>query len=657
MQAKGIIKFFLITLSLICAWQFVYYYPTNQVEKKADTYAKKLAAVAAPENKVAVERAARISYLDSMSSENVFSFLGSKYTYQDLKAKQLALGLDLKGGMSVLLQVDLQDFLKALSGNSDDANFKKALDAAVGRQKQSQGDLIALFVEEYKKAAGDGKLASVFVRNESLKGAINVESTDAAVQALIRQKANETVKETESRLKRRIDKLGVVQPLVSLDAARDVIVVELPGIENKERARNFLQSAAKLEFWEVYRISDPAIAPALMDADRTLKALEKGGLSTISKPDSNNTVALGDSTKKVDSATAAVATDTTDKQAGPLFTLLQPNAQGQGALIGLAEKNKRDQIMAYLTMPEIASKFPRDLIFRWSKDPMPGQGGKSSSIYELYAVKKSAGKEGAALDGERVTDARANSGEKGGAMEVSLTMDATGAATWAQLTAQCARDNNREVAIVLDDEVVSAPSVRGAIEGGRSSISGNYTVQDAQDLAGILQVGKLPAKAEIIQENFVGPSLGAENIRNSVMALALSFISILVFMSVYYSTGGIISIIALFLNLFFIIGALTSRGVVMTLPGIAGLVLTMGMAVDANVIIYERIREELNEGKNMMTAISEGFKHSMSAVIDGHVTALLTSIVLIWKGIGAIKGFGVVLAIGVVFTLFTGYFG
>jgi SecD/SecF fusion protein len=635
MQSKGLIKFFLVLLLLVCAWQFIFYFPTNKVEKQAEASALKVASMASPETREVALRAERIRYIDSMTSEKILKLpLVGEYTYLDCKAHQLALGLDLKGGMSVLLQVDLKDFLKALSGKSQDGNFIAALDNASKAQTQSQGDYISLFVQEYKKLAGDGKLASIFARTEGLKGALTPESSDASVQAIIRQKANETVKETETRIKRRIDKLGVVQPLVSLDAARDIIVVELPGLDNPERARKFLESAANLEFWEVYRISDPQLANALMDADKTLKAMQEGKVDTMAngKPDT-----------------------TKSKVAGPLFQNLSPNnGQMSLAVIGLAEKNKREIITKYLKQPEIASKFPRDMVFSWSKDPLPTQAGaKGSPIYELYALKKSVGKDGPALDGERITDARAENGDRGSKMGVSLQMDPQGAALWAQLTTQCARDQNREVAIVLDGDVVSAPRVINPITEGRSSITGNYTVQEAVDFASILQVGKLPARAEIIQSTVVGPSLGAENIRNSILALGLSFLSILVFMGVYYSTGGLISIVALFLNLFFIIGALTSYGTVLTLPGIAGIVLTMGMAVDANVIIYERIREELAEGKATAQAISDGFKHSMSAVIDGHLTAFITSVVLIWQGIGPIKGFGIVLAIGVVFTLFT----
>jgi SecD/SecF fusion protein len=633
-QAKGLVKFFLVLLTIVCAWQFIYYIPTNRVEKDAERYAEMAANAATPENKVAAQKIARTKYLDSLSSEKVFSLplLGS-YTYQDLKSRQLALGLDLKGGMSVLLQVDLKDFLRALSGNSKDPNFAKAMENATALQTKSQANFIEIFTSEYQKLAGANKLTTVFSTNESLKGLIDIESSDSKVKDVIRQKANETVKETFERLRKRIDKLGVVQPNVSLDASRDIIVVELPGIENPERARKFLQAAAKLEFWEVYRISDPSLATALQEADNTLKALQLGDSAQVSTLDSTRLQARG-----------------------PLLSILTANnGTFSPAVIGSADKNKRAFIDTLLANPAVASKFPRDLVFRWSKDAgKDSKTDKSTGIYELYALKRSVGKDGAALDGEVVTTARAQSTERGGSgLEISLEMNPQGAQAWGALTTKCAQDQQREVAIVLDNEVVSAPRVINPITEGRSSISGSYSVQEATDMASILQVGKLPARAEIIQENIVGPSLGAENIRNSVWALGLSFLSILVFMSVYYSTGGLISILALFMNLFFIIGALTSLGTVMTLPGIAGIVLTMGMAVDANVVIYERIREELALGKSTAQAIQDGFKNALSAVIDGHVTVLITSLILIWKGIGPIKGFGVVLAVGVVFTLFT----
>lgn len=641
-QAKGLVKFFLVLLLVICAGQFVYYFPTNRVEKDADTYGYAKAGLAKQEDYNAVFREARSKYLDSMSSVVVlepFNGIFGKYTYQQCKSKQLALGLDLKGGMSVLLQVNLKDFIRGMSGNSADANFAKAIETATKRQQESQGNFVAIFTEEYRKAAGDGKMAAMFADNEALKSlGITYSSSDAAVESALRAKANETVKETYKLLQLRIDKMGVVQPNISLDAARDIIVVELPGIDNPQRAREFLVGTAKLEFWETYRNSDPGVLDGFVAADAALKAAaENRSLDDVQK----DTSAIG---------------------RGPLLSALQLNATSpeQGGMapvtIGIAEKNKRALISELLKQDVVRTKFPADLVFAWSKDEIEGNDGKKTGLYELHALRKTAGKDGAAIEGDVVTNASPQVPQGGGRWTVSLAMNPTGSAAWGNLTTRYAQDNKRSVAVVLDSAVVSAPSVNEPIMGGNTQISGNFDAQSAGDLAGILQIGKLPAKPEIIQESTVGPSLGAENIRNSIMALAISFLSILLFMSIYYSTGGLISIVALFINLFFIIGALTSYGTVLTLPGIAGIVLTMGMAVDANVIIYERIREELAEGKSTANAITEGFKHSMSAVVDGHLTAFITSLVLIWQGIGPIKGFGVVLAIGVIFTLFTAIF-
>ncbi|MEO0042125.1 MAG: hypothetical protein RL329_1573 [Bacteroidota bacterium] len=624
MQAKGIVRFFLILLLLVCAGQFIYMFPTNKVEKAAENYAKEAAT------KGLAYTDAKAHYLDSMSSEKILSVpLVGQFTYQECKAKQLALGLDLKGGMSVVLQVDLRDFLNSLSGNTTDPEFKKAMDAATAAQKASQDDYIKLFVNEFKKS---GKtLASVFARNEALKGnGLNIESSDAQVQAIIRTKANETVKETFNRLKKRIDKLGVVQPNVSLDAARDMILVELPGFENPQRARSFLQAAAKLEFWEVYRNSDPGVLQAIVDADNALKA---GADTTAMKNDTSKTAGNG-----------------------PLISMLSlSNPQsGATAVIGSAEKNKMKSISFMLdSMPQIRGRFPQDMVFRWSKDPVRERDGKASTLYELYALKKARGKSGPALEGDHVTRATAQPDPVSGEVAVSLSMDGTGAAIWSDLTGRAAADNRREVAIVLDDEVVSAPHVNDKISGGNSSITGNYTVQEAQDMASKLEVGKLPAKTEIVQEATVGPSLGAENIQKSLISLGVALLAIVGFMVYYYGSGGIVAVVALLLNLFFIVGALTSVGTVLTLPGIASIILTMGIAVDANVIVYERIREELAAGKNLFLSIKDGFIHATPAIVDGNVTNIIAAVVLGYFGLGPVKGFAITLLIGVLFTLFT----
>jgi SecD/SecF fusion protein len=657
MQGKGIIKFFLILLAAVCLMQYLFILPTRGVEKAADAYAAKIAAKAGAEEKATIERQARTAYLDSMSSEVVTKVpLLKEYTYEDLKKQQLALGLDLKGGMSVILQVDLKDFLKGMSNDSKDPIFMKALDSAEKIQEKTPGDFVSIFASEYQKAGGTS-LASIFGRNESLKDRINFSSPNSAVTTLLRQRANETVDLTFKRLKDRIDKFGVTQPNVSLDAARDLIVVELPGIDNPERARRFLQASAKLEFWDVYRTSDNGISQAMQAADSKLETILKNP-APVAQNDTS-------SVQKDTSGNALLASvDTTKNKLksgkGPLFSIFTANlASGQQQLtaapsvLGFADKNKKDLVLSYLNRPEIKTLFPADLEFRWSAKPTKDNTTKKyTKTYELYAIKKDKG-EKAPLEGDHVTDASANPDSRSGAVAVSLKMDGRGAKIWGDMTTKAAQGGNREIAIVLDDEVVSAPRVQNAILTGDSQITGDFSIQDGKDLANILQIGKLPAKTKIIQESLVGPSLGADNIGKSLKSILIGLLTVMAFMALYYSTGGIVSIIALLANLVFIIGALSNFGTVLTLPGIAGLVLTMGIAVDINVVIYERIREELRMGKTIVHSIQEGFKHSLSAVIDANVTTLLSSMVMAYFGLGPIKGFAVVLIIGILFSMIT----
>lgn len=662
MQSKGVVKFFLVVMTLVCLWQYLLVLPTQRVERDAENY-----AVSRAGGDQTKEKIYRTQYLDSMSSEVVFSIpMIKKYTYQELKGSQLALGLDLKGGMSVVLQVDLKDFIKALSLDSKDPTFTQALDNAEKALANSQSDFVTLFVQEFQKLANGKKLAEIFALNESLRqDNINFESSDAQVAQLIRSKANETVDLTFKRLKERIDKLGVVQPNVSLDASRDLIVVELPGIDNPERARTFLSAAAKLEFWDVYRASDAGIQQAFLQANEKLKKLESGDSTSVETPAATkiDTVYAVDSLGNVDSSQYTLdtvpATDDLTANQGPLFDDFQLNQSGSMPLsvMGVAEKNKRKKITDYLNLPAVKALFPQDIAFFWAKDPAANYSEESTvkngEQYELYAIKKPRGKDQAPLEGDHVTDARENQSSQNGEVVVSLKMDNIGAKIWGQMTTKAAQDNNREIAILLDNEVVSAPRVINPILSGDSQITGNFTVQEAKDLSNILQVGKLPARTKIIQESLVGPSLGQENINRSLNAMIIGFLVVIGFMIAYYAGGGLVSVIALLLNVFFIFGALASYGTVLTLPGIAGIILTIGMAVDANVIIFERIREELRTGKSMLASIKDGYQHSFSAIIDANVTTILTALVLVYFGLGPIKGFGVVLTIGVLSSLFT----
>jgi SecD/SecF fusion protein len=660
MQSKGVVRFFLIALTVVCLYQFLLIIPTNKVENKARRYADDMVQ----RNPKIAWRTYYSEFLDSLSSETVFSIpLIKKFNYADLKKSQLAMGLDLKGGMSVLLQVDLRDFIKSLSLGNSDPGIDKALDLATERQKTQQSDFITLFAAAWKEVSGGKPLADVFARNESLKGQINFDTPDADALRAMRSLANSTVDETYKRLKQRIDKLGVVQPNVSLDATRDLILVELPGIDNPERARNMLQRSAKLEFWESFRFGDEGVGSQLVAADARLKGLLSGDTTQQAGVVKDTTYeypkgldGAPDSTKeKVMVVSDRKADPTTPTEAGPLASILKMSGEGRSPYLGFADKNKMKLVIEYLSRPEIAQLFPADLTFRWSQKAIEDDGtnNEMAGKYTLFAIKKKGDDAKAPLDGSVVTQASEQPDPTSGQITVSLSMNNDGAKIWANLTRKAFEGGSREIAIVLDDEVVSAPSVNGPIEGGNSSITGNFSLDEAKDLANILQVGKLPAGTHIVQESQVGPSLGAENINSSLLTMILSVLLLCSFMIAYYNKGGLVSVVALLANIFFIIGTLASMGTVLTLPGIAGIVLTLAAAVDANVVIYERIREELRNGLGIAKAISEGFSRALSAILDANVTTLLTAMVLMYFGLGPIKGFGTVLLVGILSSLFT----
>lgn len=654
MQSKGVVRFFLISLTLVCLYQYGLMIPTGMVENKA----KEVADQAAQSGKS--WRESYSQYLDNHSTDTLFHIPYIKaFNYTELKKSQLALGLDLKGGMSVLLQVDLRDFLRNYAGNTTDPAFQQALDRASESQKTQQTDYITLFAAAWKDVSGGRPLASIFSRNQA--SGIRFDAPDADVLQTLRKDANNTVDETYKRLKQRIDKLGVVQPNVQLDAARDLILVELPGIDNPERARSMLQKSAKLEFWDTYRLGDEGVAQGFTNADKKLKALA-GGDTTTAKivKDTSYAFPTGpngqpDTTKpkemkiveRVDSVPGG-------QTAGPLLSAFIPNVQGQSAVIGWADRSKLKQIDTLLNDEVVRAEFPSNIKFAWSMKPVElEEGGQLNGKYELYALKRFRGQETARLDGSVVTEARQQL-DPNGQTTVSLSMNDDGAREWEKMTTEAYNGGGREIAIVLDGDVASAPGVRnGPISGGTSSISGNFTLEEATDLANILQVGKLPAGTRIVQESQVGPSLGAENINKSLISLLLSVALLCAFMIAYYNRGGVISVVALIANIFFIIGTLASMGTVLTLPGIAGIVLTLAAAVDANVIVYERIREEIRHGISIRQAIQTGFSRALPAILDANITTLLTAVVLIIFGLGPIKGFGTVLLVGIVSSLFT----
>ena len=653
MQNKGALKFLAIVLALACAYQLSFTFVTRHVEKQAARY-----AAGDPEKEQ--------NYLDSIKSQPIYNLGFVKFNYKECKEKEINLGLDLRGGMNVMLEISVEDVIRALSNDSKDPIFNQALAQAREEQKNSTSDYITLFASAYEKLSNGGKLSYIFNTPE-LREEITPSSTNEQVINVLREQAESAIANSFNVLRNRIDRFGVTQPNIQRLENSGRILVELPGVKEPERVRKLLQGTASLEFWATYENNE--IYPALEQANAVIRGLKEAGqiADTTAKAtptadssaaqtetDSPALLAKLDSTAVADTA-AMQAQDTAAFEAQfPLFAKLHPmvDEQGQiygGPVIGRAMSFDTAAVNRYMQLPQVKALLPRDIKLFWgikSADP-------AGTVYDLYAIKANTRDGKAPLDGGVVTDAREEYSQHGATAEVSMVMNASGARTWARMTA----DNvGRSIAIVLDGYVYSAPLVNGEIEGGRSSITGQFTIQEAKDLANVLKSGKLPAPARIIQDTVVGPSLGQESINAGMMSFVLAFILVLIYMVFYYHTAGMVAGIALICNLFFLLGVLVSFGAVLTLPGIAGIVLTMGMAVDANVIIYERVKEELRAGKGLALSLKEGFKNAMSAIIDGNLTTLITGIVLFVFGTGPVQGFATTLVIGILTSLFCSIF-
>lgn len=652
MQNKGALKFLAIVLAIACAYQLSFTFVTRHVENQAARYA-------------AGDPVKEQNYLDSVKSQPVYNLGFVKFNYKECKEKEINLGLDLRGGMNVMLEISVEDVIRALSNDSKDPIFNQALAQAREDQKNSTSDYITLFASAYEKLSNGGKLSYIFNTPE-LREVITPASTNEQVIAVLREQAESAIANSFNVLRSRIDRFGVTQPNIQRLENSGRILVELPGVKEPERVRKLLQGTASLEFWATYENNE--IYPALEQANAVIRGLKEAGeiadtTAKVETADSSAAQAATDSPAllaKLDSTavadTAAVqAQDTAAFEAQfPLFAKLHPmvDEQGQiygGPVIGRAMSFDTAAVNRYMQLPQVKALLPRDIKLFWgvkSADP-------AGTVYDLYAIKANTRDGKAPLDGGVVTEAREEYSQHGAAAEVSMVMNATGARTWARMTA----DNiGRSIAIVLDGYVYSAPRVNGEIEGGRSSITGQFTIQEAKDLANVLKSGKLPAPARIIQDTVVGPSLGQESINAGMMSFILAFILVLIYMVFYYHTAGMVAGIALICNLFFLLGVLVSFGAVLTLPGIAGIVLTMGMAVDANVIIHERVKEELRAGKGLALSLKEGFKNAMSAIIDGNLTTLITGIVLFIFGTGPVQGFATTLIIGILTSLFCAIF-
>ena len=666
MQNRGAIKAIAIILAIACAYQLSFTFVARNIEKKAARYAEGFP--------VELQQERQQSYLDSIKSQKVF--LG--FTYKQVKEREINLGLDLKGGMNVMLEISVEDVVRALSNDSQDPIFNAALSQARSEQKNSAEDFITLFSRAYADLSGNAPLALIF-NTQELREKITPTSTNEQVIRVLREEAESAIDNSFNVLRSRIDRFGVTQPNIQKIGASGRILVELPGVKEPERVRKLLQGTASLEFWLTYNNTE--IFPMLEQANAVVKELQKASDAAAAGEEQQalqdtevvdvteitdgqvTEVAVSEESAEQDllaelenrpDAAAMTGADEAVMDEFPLFAKLSPalSETGQimnGPVIGYAKSYDTAAVNSMLNTPQVRMLLPRDVKLMWGVKPID----PAETTYELYAIKANTRDGKAPLDGSAVADAKGDFAEQGSAAEVSMTMTPTGAKTWARMTA----DNIGEfIAIVLDGYVYSAPRVNSEIPNGRSSISGQFTIQEAKDLANVLKSGKLPAPARITQEAVVGPSLGQESINSSMISFVIAFCCVLIYMMLFYNKAGMVASIALVANLFFLFGVLASFGAVLTLPGIAGIVLTMGMAVDANVLIYERVNEELRGGKGLSLAVNEGYKNAMSAIIDSNVTTIITGIVLFVFGNGPVQGFATTLIIGILTSLFTSLF-
>lgn len=659
MQNKGAILTFAILLAAVCLYQLTFTWKAKQIEKAAIEYAQD-------------DPAREYAYLDSISGEVVYNFFGlKKFTFKEVKELEMNLGLDLKGGMNVTLEVSVVDLIKAMSNYNTDTTFQRALARATELQRNSQSDYVTLFGQAFEEIDPNAKMASIFNTLE-LRDKITFNTSNADVLKVIRTETDAAIDNSFNILRTRIDRFGVAQPNIQQLQTKGRILVELPGVKDQARVRNLLQGTASLEFWETYENQE--VYQYLLAANQKIKDMQaltqRGSATSEAVPEATAAAESteGDSTKTESSllselesgagsdSTATGLDNLADfKKEYPLFAVLNPSTDQTGQLypgpvIGMSHYKDTAQVNTYLNQEQIRNIFPRNMMFRWSAKPVDATG----NYYRLVALKVTSRDGRAPLDGDVITDARQDFDQFGSNPEVSMSMNAEGAKTWQRMTKE---NIGKSIAIVLDDYVRSFPTVQNEISGGRSSITGLESIEEAKDLANVLKSGKMPAPARIVEEQIVGPSLGKESINAGMYSFIVAFIMVLVYMLFFYSKkAGLAANIALIMNLFFLFGILASLGAVLTLPGIAGIVLTMGMAVDANVIIYERVQEELRAGKGIKLAITDGYKNAYSAIIDGQVTTFITGIVLYIFGSGPIKGFATTLMVGIVTSLFTAIF-
>ena len=641
MQLKGLVRFFAIALILICVYQLSFTWIVrsheSSMEAKADKWLS--AYYQQPEQKYPGNKELQDLYADLLdSTKDTKIGLLSLTTYRSAKDMELMLGLDLQGGISVTMEVGLDALVKSLANYSKDAGFNKALDAAVAAKANSNADLITLFTDEFKSQNPGVNLAPFFVAKSN--GKLKFDASDAAVKTYLQEEAVAAFNNTYRILQTRIDKFGVASPNINKDPAKAIISIELAGANDPERVRRYLQSTANLQFFEVYNLNE--IAEGIKGADKTVQ-------------DYLNGVQAVDTSKKDSTKTAKADTSKNKINEAPIRKLIQFNQPYQTktgktifpASIGYIQSSDTGLLNGYLRMDIVKSKFPANLAFMYGKVDIDDP--KARNILQLYAIKTLDNGQ-AELEGEHVTDSKQDFDERG-KVAIKMNMDKIGTNIWAKMTG---RNIDKPIAIVLDNFVYSAPTVNDAITTGNSQISGNYSAKEAQDLSEILTSGKLTAPAKIVQEQVIGPTLGKAAVKGGALSFLISFLVIFALMLVYYNTGGWVANAALILNLLFTIGILSALSFTLTAAGIAGLVLTIGMAVDTNVIIFERIKEEISKGKSYESAVNEGYKRSLAPVLDAHVTTFLTASILFYFGLGPVLGFATTQMIGILLSLFCG---
>ena len=640
MQNKGFVKVFAVLLTLACAFYLSFSFVTRYQM-----------------NKAAEDPKGSAHYLDSMQNQKVW--LGI-YTLKQCREMEIGLGLDLKGGMNVILEVSVPDVVKALADNKPDEAFNKAVAEAAKLQINSQEDFITLFIREYKKLAAEGKLAELFA-TQQLKDKVNTRSTDAEVEKVLREEVSAAVDNSFNVLRTRIDRFGVAQPNIqTLEGKMGRIMVELPGIKEPERVRKLLQGSANLEFWETFEAKD--IVPVLASADNRARGLLNVDAPADSAMVEADTTAVAEASavSAKDSLAAALKGETATasntnieelKKEHPLLAVLQLNQSGVGCIVGYADYKDTADVNRILNMKAVKEVMPRDLKLMWGVKA--SDMDKAGRIFELYAIKSTERNGRAPLEGDVVTDAK-DEYDQFNKPCVSMSMNTEGSRRWAALTK---KNIGKEIAIVLDGYVYSAPRVNSEITGGNSQITGNFTPEVTKDLANVLKSGKMPAPARIVQEDIVGPSLGQESINQGIVSFIVALIVLMIYMCAMYGfIPGMVANGALFINFFFTLGILSSFQAALTMSGIAGMVLSLGMAVDANVLIYERTKEELRAGKGTKQALAEGYKNAFSAIFDSNLTSIITGIILFNFGTGPIRGFATTLIIGILCSFFSAVF-